>query len=80
MMGMNIEIEMELEIDKYRDSDRDRDADRARDVNRKIERLMLPLRLLLLTLQPHNIAHPQPFSDGEVGTVSERPFGFPRSA
>ena len=33
--------------------------------------------LLLLTLQPHNLAHPQPFSDGEVG---ESPFGFPRAA
>ena len=61
---------------RYRDGHRDRDGygDRYRDRHRDRDSFEI---LLLLTLQPHNLAHPQPFSDGEVG---ESPFGFPRAA
>ena len=32
--------------------------------------------LMFLTLQPHNLAHPQPFSDDKVETAWGIPFGF----
>ena len=61
---MDTEIEIVMEIDTEIDTDTE---------------IVMEI-LLLLTLQPHNLAHPQPFSDGEVGAASGSPFGFPRAA
>ena len=63
---MGTEIEMVMEIDTEIDTETETD-------------IVMEI-LLLLALQPHNLAHPQPFSDGEVGTASGSPFGFPRAA
>ena len=69
---IEIDTEMDTEIEIVMEIDTEMDTDTETDIGIEI--------LPLLTLQPHNLAHPQPFSDGEVGTASESPFGFPRAA
>ena len=65
-------VEIEIEIDTEMDTEIEIVMEIDTEIDPETEIVMEIL--LLLTLQPHNLAHPQPISDEEA-TESERPVG-----